>query len=112
MDGLKGGRRSNGKSREDKETEEAEQREVHRKKEMEEAEHRQGDCEKMNPQERRGKREALEVLMDSRLRKVADRAWLEREGDRIMEAEARHEEKEKELEEEKRAKDRWRKWGG
>ena len=33
--------------------------------------------------------------MDSRLRKVADRARLEREGDRIMEAKARHEKRRK-----------------
>ena len=83
---------------------------MHRKTEMEEAEREQGDCEKTNMQEQKGKREELEVLMDSRFRKVADRARLEREGDRIMEAEAGHEEKEKELEEEKRVKDIWRKW--
>ena len=40
----------------DKEREEAEQREVQRKKEMEEGEHTHGDWEKMNPQERRGKK--------------------------------------------------------
>ena len=94
----------------DREREEAEQREVYRKKEMEEAEREQGGCEKTNLQEQKGKREELEVLMDSRFRKVADRARLEREGDRIMEAEARHDEKAKELKEEKRVEDRWRNW--
>ena len=39
----------------DKERGEAEQREVHRKKEMEEAEREQGYCEKTNMQEQMGK---------------------------------------------------------
>ena len=91
------------------EREEAEQREVHKKREMEEAERGQGDCGKMDMQELTGKREKLAVLMDSRFQKAADRARLEREGDRIVEAEARHEEKRRELEEEKRAKEIWKK---
>ena len=53
----------------DKERGEAEQREVHGKKEMEQTEREQGDCEKTNMQEQEGKREELEVLMDSRFRK-------------------------------------------
>ena len=95
---------------ESREREEAEQREVHRKREMEEAESGQGDCGKMDMPELKRKREELAVLMDSRFKKAADRARLEREGDRIMEAEARHEEKRRELEEEKRAKEIWKKW--
>ena len=103
---------------------------------MEEAEHGQGDCGKMDKQELKGKREELAVLMDSRFKKAADRARLEREGDRIlearheekkrglkeedrarleregdliMEAEGRHEEKRREVEEERRAKEIWKK---
>ena len=59
---------------EQKEREEAEQREVvHRKREMEEAEHGQGDCGKMDKQKLKGKREELAVLMDSRFKKAAER---------------------------------------
>ena len=60
---------------------------------MEEAGHGQGDCGKIDKQELKGKREELAVLMDSRFQKASDRARLEREGDLILEAEARHEEK-------------------
>ena len=41
--------------------------------------------------------------------KEADRARLEREGDLILEAEARHEEKRKEVEEERRVEEIWEK---
>ena len=41
--------------------------------------------------------------------KEEDRARLEREGDLILEAEARHEEKRREVEEERRAKEIWKK---
>ena len=75
-----------------REREETEQREAHRKKEMEEAGQGQED-----KQELKGKREELAVLMDPRFKKAADRARLEREGNLILEAEARHEEKEERI---------------
>ena len=52
----------------------------------------------------------LERLMGGRLQKWADRQRLEREGDEITESLEKHEEKEKELEEEKRAKEKWEDW--
>ena len=92
-------RRKEERWEEQREREEPEQREAHRKKEMEEAGQGQGD-----KQELKGKREELAVLMDSRFKKAADRARLEKEGNSILEAEARHEEKKRELKEEDRAR--------
>ena len=102
-------RRKEERWEEQRERQEAKQREVHWKREMEEVEHGHGDCGKMDKQELKGKREELVVLMDSRLKKAADRARLEREGDLILEAEARHEEKRREAEEERSAKEIWKK---
>ena len=89
-------RRKEERWEEQREREEAEHREAHKK---EEAGQGQG-CK----QELKGKREELAVLMDSRFKKAADRAWLEREGNSILEAEARYEEKKRELKEEDRAR--------
>ena len=92
-------RRKEERWEEQREREEAEQREAHRKKEMEEAGQGQG-----NKQELKGKREELAVLMDPRFKKAADRARLEREGNLILEAEARHEKKKRGSKEEDRAR--------
>ena len=81
-------RRKEERCEEQREREEAERREARKKEEV----------------ELKGKREELAVLMDPRFKKAADRARLEREGTSILEAEARYEEKKKELKEEDRAR--------
>ena len=81
-------RRKEERCEEQREREEAERREARKKEEV----------------EVKGKREELAVLMDPRFKKAADRARLEREGKSILEAEARHEEKKRELKEEHRVR--------
>ena len=80
-------RRKEERREELREREEAEHREA-RKKEEEHCEMRSRE-----EVELKGKREELAVLMDPRFKKAADRARLEREGNLILEAEARYEER-------------------
>ena len=96
-------RRKEERREELREREEAEHREAHKKEE----EHR--ETRKRDEVELKGKREKLAVLMDPRSKKAADRARLEREGDLILEAEAKYEGKRREAEEERRAKEIWKK---